>query len=239
MGKYEEVKEGILKGVGESLQELIALNDDLADHPEISGEEYESSRKIVELLRGKGFEVEYPFAGLDTAFKGVFGSNDHKYKVAILAEYDALPEIGHACGHCVSGSISILAAIALSKLQDALDTDVHIIGTPIEETDGAKCGMVKNGVFDQYDMAMMIHLYDQNLLYCTLLALDSFFIYLPREGGSCGSAALGWRKCVKCGAADVPCGGHAAAARNAGCSASWNFSQRRCGAEYCSGRGQR
>lgn len=190
MGKYEEVKEGILKGVGESLQELIALNDDLADHPEISGEEYESSRKIVELLRGKGFEVEYPFAGLDTAFKGVFGSNDHKYKVAILAEYDALPEIGHACGHCVSGSISILAAIALSKLQDALDTDVHIIGTPIEETDGAKCGMVKNGVFDQYDMAMMIHLYDQNLLYCTLLALDSFLYTF--HGKAAHAAAQPW-----------------------------------------------
>ena len=190
MGKYEEVKEGILKGVGESLQELIALNDDLADHPEISGEEYESSRKIVELLRGKGCEVEYPFAGLDTAFKGVFGSNDHKYKVAILAEYDALPEIGHACGHCVSGSISILAAIALSKLQDALDTDVHIIGTPIEETDGAKCGMVKNGVFDQYDMAMMIHLYDQNLLYCTLLALDSFLYTF--HGKAAHAAAQPW-----------------------------------------------
>ena len=190
MGNYEELKEKIQKAVKANLPDLITLNDDLADHPEISGEEYESSRKIVTLLRDRGFEVEYPFAGLDTAFKGVYGANNHKYKVAILAEYDALPEIGHACGHCVSGSISVLAAIALSGLQDALDTDVHIIGTPIEETDGAKCGMVKKGVFDSYDMAMMIHLYDQNLLYCTLLALDSFLYTF--HGKAAHAAAQPW-----------------------------------------------
>lgn len=190
MENYEKLKESIIKGVKLNLEDLTSLNDDLADHPEISGQEYESSRKIVELLRSKGFTVEYPFAGLDTAFRGVCGTNNHKYKVAVLAEYDALPEIGHACGHCVSGSISVLAALALSNLQDELNTDVHIIGTPIEETDGAKCGMVKNGVFDQYDMAMMIHLYDQNLLYCTLLALDSFLYTF--HGKAAHAAAQPW-----------------------------------------------
>ena len=174
MDKYLELKEKILSEIKANLLELITLNDDLADHPEVSGQEFETSRKIVELLRKNGFETEYPFTGLETAFRGIYGSNDHKYKVAIMTEYDALPEIGHACGHCVSGSISILAGIGLAKLQDELDADIHIVGTPIEETDGAKCRLVEDGIFDQYDMAMMIHLYDQNLIYCKLLGLASY-----------------------------------------------------------------
>ena len=105
-----------------------------------------------------------PFAGLETAFRGVFGADNHKYKVAIMTEYDALPGIGHACGHCVSGSISVLAAIALAPLQDELNCDIHILGTPNEEIDGAKCAMVDQGIFNGYDMAMMIHLYDHHLL---------------------------------------------------------------------------
>lgn len=174
MADYEKLKSVIEKKIEEYHKELISLNDDIADHPEISGEEYETSRKIVKLLESKGYNVEYPFAGLETAFKGVFGDNSHKHKVAILTEYDALPEIGHACGHCLSGSISILGGLAVKDLQDELDTDIHIIGTPIEETDGAKCAMASGGVFDEYDMAIMIHMYNKNLVDPTFLALDSY-----------------------------------------------------------------
>lgn len=190
MEKYLELKEKIAQAVKENLQDAIALNDDLADHPELSGEEYESSRKIVELLKHKGFDVEYPFAGLPTSFKATYGRNDHKYKVAIMTEYDALPGIGHACGHCVSGAISVLAGIAASKLQDALDADIDVIGTPVEETDGAKCALIKKGVFDHYDMAMMIHLYDQNLIYCTLNGLASYLYTF--HGKAAHASAAPW-----------------------------------------------
>ena len=190
MEKYLELKEKIAQAVKENLQDAIALNDDLADHPELSGEEYESSRKIVELLKRKGFDVEYPFAGLPTSFKASYGRNDHKYKVAIMTEYDALPGIGHACGHCVSGAISVLAGIAASKLQDALDADIDVIGTPVEETDGAKCALIKKGVFDHYDMAMMIHLYDQNLIYCTLNGLASYLYTF--HGKAAHASAAPW-----------------------------------------------
>ena len=188
MEKYLELKEKIAQAVKENLQDAIALNDDLADHPELSGEEYESSRKIVELLKHKGFDVEYPFAGLPTSFKATYGRNDHKYKVAIMTEYDALPGIGHACGHCVSGAISVLAGIAASKLQDALDADIDVIGNPLEETDGAKCALIKKGVFDHYDMAMMIHLYDQNLIYCTLNGLASYLYTFPGKAAHASAA---------------------------------------------------
>ena len=174
MDKYLKLKETLTKKVEDNLSDLIALNDDLADHPELSGEEHRSSKKIAEILEKKGFRVEMPFAGLDTSFRGIYGDDNHKYKVAIMAEYDALPGIGHACGHCVSGSISVLAAIALSELQDELNCDIHILGTPNEEIDGAKCAMVEQGIFNDYDMAMMIHLYDQNLLYCKLLGLHQY-----------------------------------------------------------------
>lgn len=185
---YLKMKEIIEEKIGSNLQALIELNDDLADHPEISAQEFESSRKIVELLQKKGFATEYPFAGIETAFRGIYGANNHKYKIAILAEYDALPEIGHACGHCVSGSISVLAGIAMAELQDELDADIHVIGTPIEETDGAKCAMVEAGIFKEYDMAMMIHLYDQNLIYCTLNGLASY-LYTFRGKAAHASAA--------------------------------------------------
>lgn len=174
MGEYTRIKEKIISEIEHNKVQLTQLNDDIFDHPEISGEEYETSKKIVTLLKDKGYETEYPFSGLDTAFKAVFGKNNHKYKIAIMTEYDALPEIGHACGHCLSGSISILAGLSLKDLQDELDADIHIIGTPIEETDGAKCEMVKKGVFNDYDMAMMVHLYNANLVAAKFLALDSY-----------------------------------------------------------------
>ena len=118
--------------------------------------------------------MEYPFAGFQTAFRGICGANSHKYKIALMAEYDALPELGHACGHCLSGAASVLAGLSLKALQDTLDADIHIIGTPDEEASGAKCAMVREGVFDGYHMAMMVHMYDQNLLAPRLQAMDSY-----------------------------------------------------------------
>ena len=187
---YEQLKEKIFSAIEENRTELTALNDDIADHPEISGEEYETSKKIVNLLKSHGYETEYPFAGLDTAFRGIYGPNNHKHKIAILTEYDALPEIGHACGHCLSGSISILAGLATKELQDELDADIHILGTPIEETDGAKCTMVEKGVFEQYDMAIRVHLYNSNLLAPKLQGLASFMYNF--HGKAAHASAAPW-----------------------------------------------
>lgn len=187
---YKELKEKLFSEIENYRAELIALNDDLADHPEISGEEYESSKKIVTLLKKHGYQTEYPFAGLETAFRGIYGENKHKYKIAVLAEYDALPELGHACGHCLSGSISLLAALAVRELQDELNADIHVVGTPVEETDGAKCKMVKDGVFDQYDMAIMLHLYDSNLLAPNLQGLASYMYCF--HGKAAHASAAPW-----------------------------------------------
>ena len=171
MADYEKLKKQIDEKIASYHAEMIEFSDHIADNPEISGEEYETSKYIVEFLRGKGFDVEYPYGGLDTAFLATYGKTGRSHRVAILTEYDALPEIGHACGHNISGSMSVLAGLATIELQDELDCDIHIVGTPNEEMDGGKCRLDDRGLFDGYDMAMMVHLYDQNLLTCKLLAL--------------------------------------------------------------------
>nr|WP_315024720.1 M20 family metallopeptidase [uncultured Aminipila sp.] len=190
MENYEQLKKEAYLNI-ETYNELCKeLNDYLADNPEVSGQEFESSRKIVQILREQGYEVEFPFSGYKTAFKAKYGDGKHSRKIAIMTEYDALPGIGHACGHCTSAAISILAGLSLKEMQDALDADIDIIGTPIEETEGAKCTMVKNGVFNQYDMAVMVHLFGENLLAPKLQALDSFIYKF--HGKAAHASAAPW-----------------------------------------------
>lgn len=136
---------------------IVAMSDDFAAHPEISGEEFETSRKIVDVLKSAGFNVEYPYLGIPTAFLASKGKRTAGGKAALLVEYDALPEIGHACGHNLHGSMSVLAGIALSPLLDEIDGELIVVGTPAEETNGAKVEMAKKGVFDGCDFAIMIH----------------------------------------------------------------------------------
>lgn len=190
MRTYQELKEYIFTEIERNRAELTSLNDYIADHPEISSQEYATSQKIVNLLREHGYQTEYPYAGRDTAFRGIYGSNDHTYKIAVLTEYDALPEIGHACGHCLSGSISILAAFSMKELQDELDADIHIVGTPAEESDGAKCGMANQGVFDEYDMAIMVHLYNSNLPVPKLQGLATYMYHF--HGRAAHASAAPW-----------------------------------------------
>ena len=187
---YQELKSHIFAGIDKNHDNLAALNDDLADHPEISGQEFQTSRKIVKLLESYGYLTEYPYAGLETAFRAISGSNDHTYKIAIMTEYDALPAIGHACGHCLSCAISLLAGLSTKELQDELDADIHIIGTPIEETDGAKCTMIDRGVFDDYDMAIMVHLYNYNLVTPVLQGLANYMYVF--HGKAAHASAAPW-----------------------------------------------
>lgn len=188
MANYLNLKDDIDAQIKEFHQAMTALSDDLADNPEVSGSEYKTSEKIVDYLKKQEYQVEFPFAGIDTAFKATYGADNHKYKIAVLTEYDALPEIGHACGHNISCAISLLAGISLKGLQNQLDADIHIIGTPNEEADGAKCAMSDQGIFKQYDMAMMVHLYDQNLVYCTLNGLASFMYNFHGKASHAGAA---------------------------------------------------
>ncbi len=151
------------------------LSDDIADHPELSGEEFRTTGLFRDWLEREGFDVQMPYCGMDTAFIAKIGEGHPR--VALLLENDALPVVGHGCGHNVSGTMSAFAGIALSKIMDKLKVQLLVICTPAEETWGAKCKMADMGVMDDVDLAMMIHCYSgKNLVSMTTPALESWDI---------------------------------------------------------------
>lgn len=140
-------------------QEAFTINYTLAKNPELSSHEFKSVKTIGAVLEKHGIPVTYEFCHLPTAFKAsVVKVDNPKGRLAILCEYDALPDVGHACGHCASGSMSVLAALALHKMQQdgvAFNMDIDIIGTPDEEAMGCKVDMCNAGVFKNYDFAII------------------------------------------------------------------------------------
>ena len=134
--------------------DAFAINYTLAKNPELSSHEFETVKTIGAVLEKYGMDVTYEFCNLPTAFKASPVKVDNpKGRLAILCEYDALPEVGHACGHSASGSMSVLAALTLRKMQQdgvAFNMDIDIIGTPDEEATGCKVDMCNAGVFKDY-----------------------------------------------------------------------------------------
>ena len=141
--------------VQRAADELTGLSRDIHADPELSFAEHRSADRITELVERHGFDVRRPVAGLDTAFVAERGSGD--LVVGICAEYDALPEVGHACGHNVIAAAAAGAALALADVADELDLTVRLIGTPAEETGGGKVLMLERGVFDDVAFALMVH----------------------------------------------------------------------------------
>lgn len=171
MEEERRIREMLLSKAVDYLPEACQLNDNMARNPEIGSQEYNSSSAIVELLRKYGIETEYPFAGFATAFKGIINPKKEK-RMAVLAEYDALRGMGHACGHCASGSASVMAALAFHSVEDQLPFGVDIIGTPDEEIIGVKCLMADQGIFDGYDFAIMVHMGGASMIDVNFIALD-------------------------------------------------------------------
>ncbi|GAB3295883.1 M20 family metallopeptidase [Parasphingorhabdus pacifica] len=141
--------------VREHRRRLVGLARDIHAEPELAFAEHRSAAKVVDVLAEQGFEVTRPVAGLDTAFTAERGSGE--LVVAICAEYDALPAIGHACGHNIIAAAAVGAALALAETAEELGITVRVIGTPAEETGGGKVLMLRRGVFDDVAMAMMVH----------------------------------------------------------------------------------
>ena len=134
---------------------LQELSQWMYDHPEIAFEEREASARMVEALRAGGFDVEYPAYGLETAFAARVGTSGPE--VIICAEMDALPEVGHACGHNIIATAGIGAGLALAPIVDQLGIRVWVLGTPAEEHLGGKVDLIEAGAFDGAAAAMMIH----------------------------------------------------------------------------------
>jgi amidohydrolase len=145
----------IAKAVESAHPQLIELSRDLFEHPEIAWEEVRSSQRVADQLADNGFEVTQSHCGLDTAFSASIGSGELHF--ALCAEYDALPGLGHACGHNLISAISVGAAVALAPVADDLDLTLTVIGTPAEEGGGGKIELLERGGFDGQHAAAMIH----------------------------------------------------------------------------------
>ncbi|GHS89719.1 amidohydrolase [Synergistales bacterium] len=162
MGCLENLKERIDNNVSEELGGFVEMALEIARNPELGGEEFKTSAMLAKALSSRGWKVEFPAMDLPTAFSAVRKSGSGGPVVAFMAEYDALPEVGHACGHNANGVMSLLAGIALADALEGAkekipDWEIRVIGTPAEETNGAKVGMSEKGVFDDVDFAMMAH----------------------------------------------------------------------------------
>jgi amidohydrolase len=150
-----EINSKIQGRVAELNATLLELSHWLHAHPETAWQEFESSAKVANVLRDHGFDVVEQVSGLPTAFRAEFGSGD--FTVALCAEYDALPGLGHACGHNIIASSSVGAALALASIAEELKIKVVVLGTPAEEGGGGKIVMLERGAFDGIDIAALVH----------------------------------------------------------------------------------
>ncbi len=172
--------------------ELCTISDDLYKHPELGDQEYESMKALVHLLASHGFTIETGIADRETAFKATFKGKQPGPVIAYLAEYDALPEVGHGCGHNLIGTMSVGAGIALSKQVEEVGGSVIVLGTPAEETNGAKVPMSEQGIFDEMDVAMMVHPSDSSYESGESLAMDAIqFTYYGKSSHAAASPEQG------------------------------------------------
>ena len=137
--------------------DLKKLNEYIYKNPELGRKEFKACEAHKNLLKKYGFEVEENYIGIPTAYLAKYSSGKKGIKIGYLAEYDALPEIGHGCGHNILGTTSIGAGILLKEYIDEFGGEVLIFGTPAEETFGAKVDMAEAGCFDDIDVAMISH----------------------------------------------------------------------------------
>lgn len=167
------MKNQIIAEVQSIKERLWEINDYIYYNPELGDEEFKAVKKLTSLLSEYSFKVKIGVANRKTAFKAVYDSNIKGPTIAFLCEYDALPGIGHGCGHDMIGTISIGAAIGLSKVISRVGGKIEVYGTPAEETNGAKIDMVKQGVFDNVDVAMMMHPYGKTCRSGQALAMEA------------------------------------------------------------------
>jgi len=166
-------------------QQLIQLSLNIHDNPELGFEEEKASAWLTSYLEDNGFHLDRGIAGLATAFRATYGQGSPR--IALLAEYDALPEIGHGCGHNIIATSAVGAAVASKSIIDQSGGSVLVLGTPGEEVSAGKIDMVKAGAFKKIDVAMMVHPNILNMVTIQTLAcstLDVEFFGRPAHAAA-------------------------------------------------------
>lgn len=153
----EKLREQVATAIDEHGPGIINVSDQIHKKPEIGYQERFASQLLADQLRKEGFAVEKPLGGLETAFRATKRGKGPGPTIAVLAEYDALPNLGHGCGHNLIGASGLAAAIGLGQIMNQIDGTFQIIGTPAEEGGGGKVKLIDAGVFEDVDAALMVH----------------------------------------------------------------------------------
>jgi len=167
----KSLKEKIKSELEKRRGELVEMSLKIHANPEPGFQEVKAASWLSSYLEGNGFQVERGVAGLATAWRATYGKG--KPGIALLAEYDALPEIGHGCGHNIIATAAVGAGVASKAVVDALGGRVIVLGTPGEESQGGKIDMINRGVFEDVDVAVMVHPSMLNIAMVKMLACIS------------------------------------------------------------------
>ncbi|MDL2328117.1 amidohydrolase, partial [Ruminococcaceae bacterium OttesenSCG-928-A11] len=181
------MKERIKVFTDRVLPELWQMSRAMYDNPELGLEEKEASKLLRDWLAGQGFSVSENFHKMPTAFKAVYGSG--RPVLGFLCEYDALPEIGHACGHNLIGVVSAGAAAALKEAVDEKGGTLVVFGTPDEENTCTKVQMTNEGAFDDIDVMFTLHPGDSN--YSRVGGTGNYPIQFEFFGRQCHASQAG------------------------------------------------
>lgn len=191
----QENKNIIIQTLEDNQENYIAISQAIHAKPEIGNEEYFASQKLITLLESEDFIVERAVAGHETDFFATYDSKQPGPTIAFLAEYDALPGIGHACGHNIIGTTSTAAAIALSKVVHSTGGKIVVLGTPAEEggpNGSAKGSFANKGLLKGVDAALMIHPSGKSGLTSETLAVDPLdFHFYGKTAHAAGAPHLG------------------------------------------------
>jgi amidohydrolase len=151
----EQARARALAAIDAANGELRDLSLDIHAHPELAYQEVHAHEVLTNFLEQRGFAMQRGAHGLPTAFRATFGSGSPT--VAVLCEYDALPGIGHACGHNLIATSGVATGLALAEVLGEGDGTIVVLGTPAEERDGGKADLIRNGAFEGIDAALMMH----------------------------------------------------------------------------------
>jgi amidohydrolase len=180
-----KLKQKVKDNVELQRQQLIQLSLSIHDNPELGFEEEKASAWLTGYLEDNGFYLERGIAGLATAFRATYGQG--RPRIALLAEYDALPKIGHGCGHNIIAASAVGAAVGSKSIIDHLGGSIVVLGTPGEEVLGGKIDMVKAGAFKEIDVAMIVHPDVHNMV--TIQALSCISLEVEFFGQPAHAAA--------------------------------------------------
>ncbi len=182
-----DTREQICQAIDSCRERVISLSHELHEHPELKFQEHFACDLLTRALRERGLGVEVSLAGLDTSFRCAFGNSGPT--IAILAEYDALPN-GHSCGHNLIAGAALAATIGLYSVVQELPGRIVLMGTPAEEGGGGKITLLNNGAFDGVDAAMMAHPADCEYSAIPVLAMQHLRITF--RGRAAHAAAAPW-----------------------------------------------